>query len=269
MIARLARVLRALPTLLRVGFAETLVYRAEFLVWILAYTMPLIMLALWSAVAREGRLGRFGEREFQAYFLATLAVRLLTGAWVVWAMNTDVRQGTLQMRLLRPVHPLLTYLAENLSAIPLRVAIVLPVALAGQLLFGLDPWQRDPVQLALVPLSLLGAFLLTFLPMACIGTLSLFWESSIALYDLWLGLYTVLSGYVMPLELFPPSWRAAISWLPFRQTLAFPVENLLGLSTRAQALRDLTLQWAWIGFFAVLISVLWRAGMKRFGAFGG
>ena len=82
--------------------------------------------------------------------------------------------------------------------------------------------------------------------MACIGTLSLFWESSLAVFDLWLGLYTVLSGYVMPLELFPGRVRALVGWLPFRQMLAFPVENLLGLISREQALRDLALQWAWV-----------------------
>ena len=263
------RTLVALPTLLRVGFAETLVYRAEFLVWILAYTMPVIMLALWSAVAREGRLGRFGEQEFQAYFLATLVVRLLTGAWVVWAMNTDVRQGTLQLRLLRPVHPLVTYLAENLAALPLRVALLIPIALAGVWVFDLDPFHLSTLQVMVVPLSLVGAFLLTFLPMACIGTLSLFWESSIALYDLWLGLYTVLSGYVMPLEFFPDQVRSVIDWLPFRQTLAFPVESMLGLSSKQQMLRDLSLQWAWIGLFFVLLTRLWRAGTKRFSAYGG
>ena len=43
---------RAFPTLLRVGFAEAVAYRAELLVWVLATTMPLVMLALWTAVAR-------------------------------------------------------------------------------------------------------------------------------------------------------------------------------------------------------------------------
>src|SRR5262249_3246637 len=44
---------RALPTLFRVGFAEAVAYRAEFLVWMLSTTMPLIMLGLFSAVARD------------------------------------------------------------------------------------------------------------------------------------------------------------------------------------------------------------------------
>lgn len=266
---QLAHTLRALPTLLRIGFAEAVAYRAEFLVWVLAYTMPIIMLALWSEVAREAPVGRFGEREFQAYFLATLVVRLATGSWVVWEMNTEVRQGLLQKRLLRPVHPLVTYLTENVAALPMRFVVALPIVTAALLYVGSDVLTRDWLQWSIAPLSLLGAFLLTFLAMACIGTLSLYWESSIAIFDLWLGFYTVLSGYVMPLELFPESVRSVIGLLPFRQMLAFPVENVLGMVDRRQALIDLALQWGWVALFLALALALWRAGMKRFGAYGG
>jgi len=268
-VKQLLHTLRALPTLMRVGFAEAVAYRAEFLVWVLAYTTPIIMLALWSQVAREAPVGRFGEREFQAYFLGALMVRLVTGAWVVWEMNAEVRQGTLQKRLLRPVHPLVTYLTENLAALPMRFAVMLPVLLCTVLALGSDVLTHDWLQGLLVPLTLLGAFLLTFLVMTCIGTLSLFWESSLAVFDLWLGLFTVFSGYVMPLELFPPDVRRVVDKLPFRQMLAFPVENMLGLIDRSQTLVDLALQWSWVLVFLIFTNALWRMGMRRFGAFGG
>jgi ABC-2 type transport system permease protein len=261
--------LRAFPALLRIGFAEAVAYRAEFLVWVLAYTMPIIMLALWSAVAREAPVGRFGEKEFRAYFLATLVVRLVTGAWVIWDMNMEVRQGTLQKRLLRPIHPLLTYLAENMAALPMRFAVVLPIAGGALLWLGTDAVSHDVLQLLLVPLSLFGAFLLNFFAMACIGSLSLYWESSIAVFELWLGLYTVFSGYVMPLEFFPPALRTTVSLLPFRQMLAFPVENMLGLIGRERVLSDLVLQWSYALFFMMLATLMWRAGVKRYGAYGG
>lgn len=260
---------RALPTLLRVGFAESIAYRAEFVVWVLAYTTPIIMLALWSEVAREAPVGGFGEQDFQAYFLATLIVRLVTGSWVVWELNTEVRQGTLQKRLLRPVHPLVTYWTENAGALPLRLLIVVPIAAFALWWLGTDILTRDWLQWLVVPVSLFGAFLLTFLAMACIGTLALYWESSLALFDLWLGLYTVLSGYIMPLELFPASVREVVTVLPFRYMLAFPVENLLGMIDRERALGELLLQWLWVFVFLAAALALWRAGMRRFGAFGG
>ena len=83
----LSRTLRALPTLLRIGVAETVAYRAEFLVWILTTTLPLIMLGLWTSVAREAAVpAATTSATFVAYFLATLIVRQLTGNWVAWQM---------------------------------------------------------------------------------------------------------------------------------------------------------------------------------------
>ncbi len=265
----LGNAVRAFPTLLRVGFADAVAYRAEFLIWVLAYSMPIIMLSLWTAVARDAPVGRFGEREFQAYFLATLVVRLSTGSWVVWDINMEVRQGTLQKRLLRPIHPLLTYLAENMAALPMRVFAILPIGFGSVWWLGSDVISDDPLQLAIVPFSLLGAFLLTFWAMASIGTLAMFLESSIAVFDLWLGFYTVLSGYVMPLALFPEGVQSVLVWLPFRQMLSFPVENLLGLMSREASLLALLTQWAYAALFALIAQQLWRAGMKRFAAFGG
>src|SRR6202165_4633112 len=114
--------------MLRVGLAEAVAYRAEFVVWLLSTNLPLVMLALWTAVARDAPVGRFGQRDFVAYFLAALVVRLMTGAWVIWEVNQEIRQGTLAFRLLRPVHPLLAYACENVAAMALRVVLSLPVA---------------------------------------------------------------------------------------------------------------------------------------------
>ncbi len=69
-----SRALRALPTLLRIGVAETVAYRAEFLVWILTTTQPLIMLGLWTSVTRDTTFSGYSSEDFMAYFLASLSV---------------------------------------------------------------------------------------------------------------------------------------------------------------------------------------------------
>jgi len=266
---RVLRTLRALPTMLRVGLAEAVAYRAEFLVWLLSTNMPLVMLALWSAVARDAPVGRFGQSDFTAYFLAALVVRLMTGAWVIWELTFEIRQGTLAFRLLRPVHPLITYACENLAAIPLRFVLSLPAV--GALLFtvGGDHVTRDPLLLGLFPLTLLGAWLITFLAMSIVGALAFYVDSAGSVFEIWMGLFGVFSGYLVPLELFP-GWVTALSRvLPFRYMLAFPVEMLIGMQTRQRALTELAVQWLFVVVLGSLAVGAWRLGLRRFAAFGG
>lgn len=263
------RVLRAVPTLVRVGLAEAVAYRAEMLVWLLSTTMPLVMLALMSAVAREGPVGRFGGDDFTAYYLAGLVVRLLTGAWVIWEVNFEIKQGTLAYRLLRPIHPLVAYAAENVGAMPLRVAIVTPIAAGALLATGGERLTRDPLLLAAFPAALVGAWLITFLAMALIGALAFWVESSGSLFEVWLGLFGVFSGYLMPLELFPRWLEVAARYLPFRYMLAFPVEMIIGLTPRGAALTELAVQWTFVGVLGLAAAGAWRLGLRRFTAFGG
>ncbi len=263
------RTLRALPTLLRVGFAEAVAYRAELLVWLLSTTMPLVMLALMTAVAREGPIGRFGTRDFTAYYLAALVVRLLTGAWVIWEVNFEIRQGTLAYRLLRPIHPLVAYACENVGAMPLRLGVAIPIAAIAVAAGGAGHVTRDPLLLAAFPLSLVGAWLITFLAMAIIGALAFRVESSGSLFEVWLGLFGVFSGYLIPLELFPAWLAAAARFLPFRYMLAFPVEMVIGMTPRAAALGELAIQWGFVLVLGLAARVTWRAGLRRFAAYGG
>lgn len=266
---RAAAVWRAIPTLFRVGFAGAVAYRGEFLIWILSTNMPLVMLLLWTAVAKEAPVGRFGEAEFVAYFLATLVVRLLTSSWVVWELNFEIRQGTLGMRLLKPIHPFVSYVADNLAAMPMRALVALPLALMALWWAGADQLTTDPLQWAAFPFSILAAWATTFCAMAMIGTLGLYWESSISVFDLWLGLYFIFSGYILPLELFPDRLWAVARWLPFRYLLSFPVELLLGLVDRQQTLVGLAVQCGWVLLFFGCSRWLWNRGLRRYAAYGG
>lgn len=263
------RAARAMPTLVRVGLAEAVSYRAELLVWLLSTTMPLVMLALWSAVAAEAPVGRFGQRDFVAYFLATLVVRLLTGAWVIWELNMEIRQGTLAFRLLRPLHPLVAYASENVAAMPLRIVLALPIAVTLLWTVGGGHLTRDPVLLAVLPLALFGAWLITFLAMAIIGSLAFFIDSAGAIFEVWLGLFGILSGYLVPLELYPAWLGAAARFLPFRYMLGFPVEMIVGMTPRADALRELAVQWTFVVVLFLGTRAAWRVGLRRFAAFGG
>ena len=176
------------------------------------------------------------------------------------------RQGTLSQRLLKPIHPLLAYSAENLAAIPLRALLCLPVV--AYALFNAHLTRSGPL-VAVFFASLVGAWLINFSMMAVIGSLAFFLESSTSVFELWLMTFMLLSGYVVPLELFPGWVRAAAEVLPFRYTLGFPVEIVIGVMDLRSALSGLAVQWAYAAGTLVLATFGFRAGVRRFGAYGG
>jgi ABC-2 type transport system permease protein len=260
---------RALPTLVRVGFAEAVAYRAELLVWVLSTSMPLIMMALWTAVAADAPVGRFDEAGFVAYFLATFVVRQLNSSWVAWELNFEIRTGALATRLLRPLHPLVAYAIDSLASLPLRSLVALPVAALLLATKAGDRLASDPASWALWIVAVAGGWLISFFAGAAIGSVAFWTGSSTKLMEAWLALFFVFSGYTIPLALFPPALARIADLLPLRYQLGLPVELMIGSHDVATGLRLVAIQWLWVATLCLVANVLWRRGLTRFGAFGG
>jgi ABC-2 type transport system permease protein len=187
----------------------------------------------------------------------------------VWQLSMEIRDGTLAAKLLRPIHPIIALAADHISAVPMRALVITPVV-AILMATGWDRLLRhDLVLAAIFVASLAGAWLLIFFTMVMMGSLSFFLESALGIFELWLGVHAILSGYLVPLEALPQWVRRAADVLPFRFMLGFPVETLVGLLSRQQALVGLAAQWGYVALAGALALLVWRTGLRRFSAFGG
>ena len=262
----LGRLVTAWPTLWRVAAADMLAYRAEMVIWILSATMPLVMLALWDAASAEGPLEGFGQADFARYFAVTLVVRQLTGAWIVWELNYNIRQGGLSPQLLRPLNPLWFNLASTLAALPWRMLVLAP------LLVGLWWWRPDvwfwpePGRLAAFALSVFLAFLLSWLVQCLMGLLAFWFEQSLGFFSVYFAVWALSSGYVVPLALLPAWLRGAFAWLPFYGTLGAPVGILTGAESSPGG--ALLVQLGWVAALALATVFTWKRGIVRYGAVG-
>jgi ABC-2 type transport system permease protein len=266
------RTLRALPTLWRIGVAETVAYRAEFIVWMLTTTIPLIMLALWTSVASEGPFQKYSSSDFVAYFLAVLIVRQLTSNWVAWQMFEDIRLGVLSMRLLRPIHPFWAYGISQAAALPFRSVIAIPVALLLLSSSGAHSLTTNPLQLALVLPSIGLAWVISFGINFALGAVGFWVTQAMALGGMYFSLYTLLSGYMMPLEIMRSQFPtlAAIAWAtPFPSMVAVPVRLLTRNLPTEEVMRLLAIQGAWAVGCVMLAMLVWRRGLRHFEAVGG
>ncbi len=254
--------------LMRAAWADALAYRAQLFIWVITGMLPLIMLAVWRTLAGDGVIGGYSSDTFVSYFVGALCIRQLTGVWIIWDMEREIRMGELSPHLLRPVHPLWRYLALALADKPLRMMMVAPIALIAALIApGAIP-QPDLLSMAALPLAIALAFTVYFLNQCCIGVLSFWWTQVLALQDFWFGVYALSSGYLVPLDLFPPPVTAALAWLPFRAMLAFPLELLLGRLDPVAIGWGFAHQLAWIVILGVLLRWLWHNGVRRYSAVG-
>lgn len=264
------RALTALPTLCRVGLVEAVAYRAEMVVWLLTTTMPLVMLGLWTSVAHEAPFRAWASRDFVAYYLVTLVVRNLTSNWVAWQIAEEIRTGAVSGRLLRPIHPFAGYLGTHLGAVPLRALAVAPVVIIIALSSARATLATDGGHLAALALALAGAWVLTFAIFLALGTLAFFLDKPMGIIEVYFGVFAILSGYLIPLELLPGWVRAIADVLPFRSMLGDPVAIAIG---RAGSVGDafalVARQWAWAAALLAIATAAWHRGVRRYEAYGG
>jgi len=145
----------------------------------------------------------------------------------------------------------------------------LPIAFGLLLSSGSSALVGEPLQLALLVPSLALAWLITFTILFALGALSFWVTKTMALLNLYFGLFSLLSGYLLPLPLLPRFIARAAEWLPFRFMLSVPVE----LMTRPLAARDVAVllagQAAWAAACVAAAMLLWQRGIKRFESVGG
>jgi ABC-2 type transport system permease protein len=262
------RAFKALPTLLRIGVAETVAYRAEFLVWILTTTMPLVMLALFSTVAEEAPFRGYSSSDFVAYYLGILIVRNVAGSWVAWQISEEIRMGTMAMRLLRPVHPMFALGASHAAAIPFRCVVVLPIAFALLVSSGGSALATEPLQLAMLVPSLALAWLITFAFLFALGSIAFFITRAMGVLSLYFLLFSLVSGYLLPIPILPDGVRQIAEWSPFRFMLSMPVELMTRSMPTDEVLRLMLGQTAWAAGSVAVALWMWRIGVRRFEAVG-
>ncbi len=256
--------------LLRTAWVTVLEYRAQAVLWLISSIFPLVMMVVWLAVVDEaGPLaGGWGSTDFISYYVGAALVYQLTGAWVVWDWDEDIRTGKLSIKLLKPLDPFHHLLSGELGWKILILIFFVPIMI---IIAGLTHAITYPIALDMFVafvLSVAGGFVLAMLMASAFGVLA-FWSTQARnLYQLWFGVGQFLSGWIAPLALFPENFRQIASQLPFRSTLGLPMEILMGRLTWPEIGFGFGVTLVWCLIFLIIYRVLWRLGLRRYEAVG-
>lgn len=263
-------VLRKLCVLLEVWFAYLSAYRIESVIWMLTGTLPLIMLGVWIGKAQTsgGSVGGFTPQDFTAYFLAAWMTQELIFAWVTTDLDSQIRQGDLSPKLLRPFDTFWEHLAGHMAERLVQLPFMALAIVAGLTLVPGTRLTPDLLHGLAYGVAVLQAFVMRFLIAYCIGLLAFWFEQSTAIDELYGIVAAFLTGGFAPLDLYPEAVRNLIAWLPFPYMIYQPVRILNGLATPAEIGHIFAIQLAWIIVLVGLRRLLWQQGLRRYGAFG-
>jgi ABC-2 type transport system permease protein len=240
-------------------------YRAELILWVLAGSLPIILMGVWIQAAQGGQFG-LTSVDFARYFLAVFLVRQFTVVWVIWEVEREVVEGKLSNRLLQPIDPVWHHIAAHISERSARIPFA--ILLVG-LFFILYPqafWIPSLGTLLLFSFVVVLAFILRFVIQHTFSIFAFWTERASAIENFWFLFFLFLSGMIAPLEVFPEPVRAVVLLTPFPYLINFPASILVGIPVNLT--QGLVSMLGWIVLFLGLNRWLWRKGLKRYSGMG-
>jgi ABC-2 type transport system permease protein len=252
---------------------DAFTYRATAVVWMLVDFVPsVVMILVWQAAYRtQTSVEGYSLHDMVTYYLATGIIAGALTSHAEFTMNWEIRDGRLTPQLTRPISYPVLVMCKETGWLIAKFIVGIPVFALLVFIFRhhvLIP-HLSPAAWVGFGLSCLFAYLILSLIGVCLGCLSLWTIESSGVFELWWSLGGVLSGSLLPLELLPGILRHVAFIAPHRWGSYFPVRVLLGKVPVAGIYEGVLIQFCWVIALAIIVTILWRVGTRKYEGWGG
>jgi ABC-2 type transport system permease protein len=207
-----------------------------------------------------------------AYYLLSMLGRAFSSMpGLASHVAKQIRDGDIKRYLIQPIDMLnFLLLARTAHKVAYYTVATLPFALVFYLCRGYfaQGWPDPSVVIAFM-VSLVLAFLLGFLMDLCIGLIGFWFLEVSSLLFVYMLLNFFLSGHMFPLDLLPSPWNGLVEYLPFKYLAYFPAAVFLGKIPQDRLWQEIGIELAWLVALIVLARLLYAAGLRRYGGYGG
>lgn len=241
-------------------------YRIDLILWTASETiMPLVSLAIWYTVAAASPAGP-SQREVFTYYIFIMFIMIITNAWAGFFLSREILEGEIVQFLTRPLSVFWKYIVNNVVEKTVKLLIPLPLLFVAVAVFRhyFAPAIFQTSHLALFIVTLLIAVVLHFNIDMVFGVLAFWLEDAMQIRHYNEMLASIASGVMIPFAFMPQSARFIFSFLPFRYYISLPVDLLLGQIDTTLIPLLIAYQITWAIGSAVLLTILWKRGLRRY-----
>ncbi len=269
------RLLRMYKPFTSAGLQEMVVYRVNFLFFLLGEIMKcFVMFFVWKAVFDSSNgttVYGFTYENMVVYLFISFLSGYLTYSDGSYVIGKEILDGSIAMRMIKPVDFDMCFLFQELGGKILQVLILfVPITagveiyrfiITGEILFNI------PLFLLFV-LSMVLAYLINFFFNLSYGFLA-FYLKNLWGTDIIKGvIIDFLSGATIPLA-FMGGFGKVLGYLPFASLSYTPVMIYMGMYSAGEIVFYLALQVLWLLVFIAVSKLVLHLAMKRLVVHGG
>ncbi len=214
-------------------------------------------------------VGSYDRQKMLTYYLLLPTVGGLVSTFISERLPKMIKDGEISVDLLKPYSFAASMMIRNLGVKVVQQVFKVPIYIAvlyfGAIIFDLHlalGWLSAGVAIAVL------AYFLNFW-LSYSLSMAAFWMDDIwALSLLNTVMLLIFGGLSFPIDIVPTSFRWLFNLLPFRLIYYFPVSVAQGRFDYPDVFVGLVNMVIWLSFFCLLSNVLWRRGLKKYGAYG-
>ncbi|MDZ4814743.1 MAG: ABC-2 family transporter protein [Verrucomicrobiota bacterium] len=259
----------------QLGLQDTFVYRWNFFIRLFFAAIPLLGLVFyWRAIFDSGQTTTIGGYSYHGmvfYFLLTLFFEaMLSPVEDDWRIAADIREGTLNALLLRPINYRAYRFTLFLSyRVVYAIVALFPILIVAFFFREYIDLSRSWETYALTVLAAIGAGILGFMITYTVALFA-FWILEVStLVFIVFSLEYFFSGHMFPLDIMPEWIYRIVQWTPFPYELFFVIAVYNNKMNGTELLKGFCIQLLWIVFFYLFSKWLWNRGIKKYTAVGG
>jgi ABC-2 type transport system permease protein len=257
--------LRAYIQLAKLRLLTSLAYRFDVYASIgMNLILMLATVFLWRTAYRGiDRVAGVNEGQMVTYAVVSMLLGSIFVTNVQNYINDRVRRGEIAIDFLRPVRPLLAWLADDIgSGVGALLLQLIPLLLVSSVLVRAPLPANALAALLFVPCCLLSFGILWLV--AALSGLAAFWTMELGhmgvVKD---AVVRILSGSFVPIWFFPPWAQKVSAFLPFQYTYQLPLAIYVGRAGPAAAVRGMAVQVLWIVLLGLVVAGVWSRGSRR------